>query len=84
MARTSRKKVVDPSETLRIPPYSTEAERGILGAILLEPEQTFELLAGVSLQPEWFYVEAHRLIYETAARMFEAKCAPRREPEVFF
>ena len=22
--------------------------------------------------------------YETAARMFEAKCAPRREPEVFF
>ena len=73
MARTSRKKVVDPSETLRIPPYSTEAERGILGAILLEPEQTFELLAGVSLQPEWFYVEAHRLIFETAARMYQHK-----------
>ena len=73
MAKSSRKKVVDPSETLRIPPYSTEAERGILGAILLEPEQTFELLAGVSLQPEWFYVEAHRLIYETAARMYQQK-----------
>ena len=58
---------------VRIPPYSMEAERAVLGAILLSPEKTFELLSGLRCAPEWFYIEAHRTIYEAARTLYEQK-----------
>ena len=58
---------------VRIPPYSMEAERAVLGALLLAPEKTFELLSGLRCAPEWFYVEAHRTVYETARTLYEQK-----------
>ena len=69
MPRTTKKDKFIPQESIRIPPYSAEAERAILGAILLEPAATFEMLTGYNLLPEWFYIESNRIIFETANRM---------------
>src|SRR5262249_62243268 len=52
-----------------VPPQSLEAERAVLGAILLEPSllpRAVELLV-----PEEFYKEAHRKIFEAMIRLFE-------------
>jgi replicative DNA helicase len=59
--------------TSRIPPHSLEAERALLGAILLEREslpRAIELL-----RPADFYKEGHRKIFETMIALFD-----RNEP----
>ena len=66
MASRSRPARRDDAPPVRIPPYSMEAERAVLGAILLSPAKTFELLEGMRCSPDWFYIEAHRTIFETA------------------
>ena len=55
----------------RVPPYSVEAEKAVLGSILLQPERTFGHLAGVHCSPEWFYIKANRTIYETAKALYD-------------
>ncbi|MDR1385405.1 MAG: replicative DNA helicase [Planctomycetaceae bacterium] len=51
----------------RLPPQSIEAERGIVGAILLDPEVCDDL--AVLVRPSDFYAEANRKIYETLLQM---------------
>lgn len=53
----------------RTPPYSEEAERGILGSILLDAERVLDLCIEQRLTPDSFYVPAHRLIYDAMYRM---------------
>jgi replicative DNA helicase len=53
----------------KVPPQSLEAERAVLGAILLEP--TLLPRAIETLVPEEFYKEAHRKIFEAMIRLFE-------------
>ena len=53
----------------RTPPQSTEAERGVLGSMLIEPEAVPQALT--VLQPEDFYREANRAIYEAMVSLFE-------------
>lgn len=48
----------------RVPPHSEEAERGLLGAILLNAERILDLCVERGLKPEAFYLPAHRLIFE--------------------
>jgi replicative DNA helicase len=58
----------------KIPPQSLEAERAVLGAILLEPNllpRAVELLT-----PEEFYKEAHRKIFAAMIQLFERGEAP--------
>jgi replicative DNA helicase len=53
----------------KVPPQSLEAERAVLGAILLEPAllpRAIELLV-----PEEFYKDAHRKIFAAMIRLFE-------------
>jgi len=53
----------------KVPPQSLEAERAVLGAILLEPAllpRAIELLI-----PDEFYKEAHRKIFAAMIRLFE-------------
>jgi len=45
----------------RVPPHAFDAERAVLGGIMLDPE-ALERLEG-SLLPEHFYVEANRVIF---------------------
>ena len=46
----------------RIPPQSLEAERGLLGALLLKPDAIHDIAD--TIRPDSFYAEKHRIIYE--------------------
>lgn len=54
---------------LRIPPQSLEAERGLLGALLLKPEAIHDV--GDLVRPESFYAEKHRIIFEGMRELSE-------------
>ncbi len=53
----------------RVPPHSDEAERGVLGSVLLDGEKILDLCVERQLLPESFYVPAHRTVYETMLEM---------------
>ncbi len=55
---------------LRVPPHSEEAERGVLGSVLLDPARVLDLCVENGLaDPEVFYAPAHRALYETLRKM---------------
>ncbi len=54
----------------KIPPQSLEAERAILGAILIEPGTSLPRAIEL-LRPDEFHKEAHKKIYEAIVRLFE-------------
>jgi len=56
--------------TERIPPYSEEAERAELGALLLDAERVLDLCVESQISvPECFYVPAHQTIYQALLDM---------------
>jgi replicative DNA helicase len=54
----------------RVPPHNLDAERAVLGAILLEGREGLPRVLEV-LRPSDFYTEAHRVVYDTMLRLFE-------------
>ncbi len=72
---TPRGSDVQPAARDRVPPYSEEAERGVLGSILLESERVVDLCIEGGIVPEAFYVGSHRALYEVLVEMHR-----RREP----
>ncbi|MCD6422174.1 replicative DNA helicase [bacterium] len=60
-------------EKERIPPQSLEAEKSVLGAILIDPEAFIKVAD--FLQAGDFYDEKHQIIYETMEKLF-AKGSP--------
>jgi replicative DNA helicase len=54
----------------RIPPHNLDAERAVLGAVLLEGRETLPRVIEV-LRASDFYTEAHRSIYNAMLRLFE-------------
>lgn len=50
------------SPEFRIPPQSIESEKALLGALMLRPDALYA--TDDSVDPEAFYVEKHRLIYQ--------------------
>ena len=64
MANDSASSAIRASAGDRIAPYSEEAERGVLGSILLDAFRVMDLCIESQLVPESFHVPAHRLIYE--------------------
>lgn len=60
-------------EMVRIPPHSLEAEESLLGSLLIDPAAMTHIAD--LLQPEDFYTESHRLLYQCAKELFE-----RNEP----
>lgn len=55
-------------EGLRVPPNSIEAEKAVLGSILLRPESFLEVAN--TLEPQDFYKEAHASIYRSMQQLF--------------
>ena len=51
-------------DTLRLPPYSVEAEQSLLGAILIDKDAVYKVIDIVS--PEDFYRDEHRYIVRVA------------------
>ena len=52
------------ARTDRLPPYSEEAERGVLGSALLDAGRVVDLAVERGLRPESFYVPAHQALFE--------------------
>ena len=52
-------------------PKNENAERSVLGAVLLEEQHLGSLLVDVRLRPEHFYVPAHQLIYQAILDLYE-------------
>lgn len=55
----------------RLPPYSEEAERGVLGSALIESNRVIELCSMKALSSDSFYVPAHRLLFEQLMGMYQ-------------
>jgi len=55
----------------RLPPYSEEAERGVLGSALIESNRVIELCSIKFLSVDSFYVPAHRLLFEQLMGMYQ-------------
>lgn len=58
---------------LRVPPQSLEAEKALLGAIMIRPECMYDVSDLISTDS--FYVDKHRLIYSAMRDLF-AKSSP--------
>ncbi|MBI2617884.1 replicative DNA helicase [Candidatus Kaiserbacteria bacterium] len=54
---------------LRIPPQSIDAEKALLGSIMLKPEVMYEIIEIV--KPDSFYSEKHRVIYGSMLELLE-------------
>ncbi len=54
----------------RVPPQNIDAEQSVLGAILLDREAIYKAMK--ILQPEDFYRESHKIIYETMLALNES------------
>jgi len=59
---------VDDSIFIRQTPHSVEAEQAVLGSIVIDPSCVPLMLE--MLNPEDFYIENHRIIFETVMTMF--------------
>lgn len=56
------------NKTLRTPPHNVEAERALIGAIMLKPDAMHDI--SVSVYPESFYADKHRVIYDAILGIF--------------
>ncbi len=55
--------------TLKVPPHNDEAERGLIGSILLDSGRVVDLCIEAGLVPEAFYQPEHRLLFEAIISM---------------
>lgn len=49
----------------RVPPHSEEAEKGVLGSILMDSSRVVDICVESQIVPQSFYVPAHALVYES-------------------
>lgn len=57
--------------TPKIPPHDLEAERAILGGLMIDPEAIISIAA--TLRPDYFYEKAHAHIYQACLDLYEAR-----------
>lgn len=55
---------VDPDKLNRLPPHSLEAEQGVLGCCLLDPQQVVTQLVADGFDAKWLYHLPHQTIFE--------------------
>ena len=53
---------------LKVPPQNLEAERSVLGAMLIDNDAIG--MAAEALDPSWFYEDAHQKIYMTILELY--------------
>ncbi len=56
---------------VRIPPQNSEAERSVLGSVLIDPEAMIKI-ADI-LRPEDFYEERHSLVFDAMLTLFDKR-----------
>jgi replicative DNA helicase len=66
--RTNIRKKSGTAEAYNMPPQNTDAEKCVLGSILLQPRTILKVIE--KLTPDDFYLEIHRIIYEAMVALF--------------
>jgi replicative DNA helicase len=61
----------NPFDGARIPPQNIDAEKALLGAIIISPEAIYEIVDLMS--DDSFYVEKHRIIWKAITELVEKK-----------
>src|SRR3990167_8462055 len=61
--------MVNPSDAMKVPPHDSEAEKSVLGAILID-SSAINLIAEF-LKPEHFYLVEHQAIFSSMLVLFE-------------
>jgi replicative DNA helicase len=61
-----------PAPPDRLPPWSNEAEAGLLGCLLLGSAGTMDELDEAGASPAWFYERAHQVIYAACQELHKA------------
>lgn len=62
-SRSTKKNFSSNKTDFRIPPQNNDAEKAVLGSIMLRPNSLFNI--GDMLSPECFYIEKHKIIFKT-------------------
>src|SRR3990172_7536370 len=62
---------LDQSTAPQVMPHSREAEEAVLGSILINPEAYYDVAP--ILQPEDFFINRHRWIWEAFTRLHEQR-----------
>jgi replicative DNA helicase len=72
--RRQRVQLADPTRVDRLPPHSVEAEQGVLGCVLLSPQESLgTCIERLRNGADVFYDLRHRMLYELLVGMLEAK-----------
>ena len=56
----------------RVPPYSEDAERSVLGSVLLDSVRVIDIVVNAGITPESFYIPQHRTIFEAMMEMVQS------------
>jgi replicative DNA helicase len=59
-------------ENIAVPPHSLEAEKSVLGAVLLDDRHLFGLIVEEHLAPEHFYREQHGAVFGAMVDLYNA------------
>src|SRR6478672_6698923 len=59
-------------QTIAVPPHNLEAEKSVLGAVLLDERHLFTLLVEEHLRPEHFYREQHGAVFAAMIALHES------------
>ena len=54
-----------------VPPHNLEAEKSVLGAVLLDERHLYALVADEQLRPEHFYREQHGLVFAAMLQLHQ-------------
>jgi len=76
LKKTRRRKVVaaDGPRVDRLPPHAPEAEQGVLGCVLLAPNECLgQCIEKLKAGPEVFYDLRHQTIYQALVEMYDAR-----------
>ena len=75
-ARRRKATLADPSKVDRQPPHSTEAEQGVLGCVLLSPNDCMGMcIEKFKRGSEVFYDLRHQQLFDLLAEMYDQKSA---------
>jgi replicative DNA helicase len=58
-------------ESIAVPPHNLEAEKSVLGAVLLDERHLYPLLIEEHLRPDHFYREQHGAVFEAMIALHE-------------
>ncbi len=60
-------------QNLAVPPHNLEAEKSVLGAVLLDERHLHALLVEEQLRPEHFYREQYGAVFEAMLQLYEGE-----------